>query len=438
MSKFEQVLADLGLKKQSSEEGKSSKELKKLLHSYIEVMTHKLGRAPTPEEFFKEINGGDDEVQKSDAIEQVEGGVPGQGSTAMDLINAQQTQNASLPSVLDTKVYFGVNDKKEPDPRQMLYFEHPDGGTYDIHEGRWLPTRPAVLDHLQSRPLYHDDHDIMNVILHGLLSHSDYHVLSEHGLISPNAEKLWQLSLDLQQKWHEVSAAKQEIKEHGMKRAEHESDIRDLLNIIDDLQDQIHSLQVQLQELSPEHDYSEEETMYDPAAEEAMNTHHSLQKSDHESHPIFSGTPHVIMSLDNPMYSTDGTSKEAAMHELHRYGSKIEPAQGMYKKKENSIIIHNPSDLTKIKNLARRLGQESIIFSHNGKHQMMFLHGDQAGGSVSGEGHVIHSETPNDFYTTVHHKGKPIHFTYNFNFPEDSMKKAFGRRRHTFQNWAEE
>jgi hypothetical protein len=261
MSNFDQVLKDLGLKKSNSKDGSQTKELKKLINSYIQVMTHQLGREPTPEEFFAAITGSDED-QSQDKPEKAQKSQDdnniAQEDHALGALSALQTENSGVPEVLDTKAYFGVDENKNPDPRKLLYFEHPNGGVYDIHDGRWLQSKPEVLNHLPSRPIYHDDHDMMNLILHGIMNHGEYESLKGAGVLSKNAEKLWDMHSELQSKWHEINSVRSELQAQGIKTLDHQQDVTELLNIIDELQEKIHELEVSLQEMSPNHDFGEQ------------------------------------------------------------------------------------------------------------------------------------------------------------------------------------
>jgi len=259
VNKFENILSELGLQKAPlKDEKNNTKDLKKILNAYIAVMTHKLGREPTHEEFFKEISSSEEpeSVQKSED-QQIES-QPTDGTSAKAMIEASKSQNSAMPSVFDIQVYFGKDEDKKPDPRKILYYEHPTGGVYDVSDGRWLFTRPEVLNHIESRPLYHDEQDLMSLILHGLLDHHDYNTLEKAGMIGPNAKKMWDLAQDLQSKWHEIHQHKTDKQDLMDKNNEHKSDANDLFRIIDQLQDRVHELEVDLQNRSSlENDFSE-------------------------------------------------------------------------------------------------------------------------------------------------------------------------------------
>jgi hypothetical protein len=147
----------------------------------------------------------------------------------------------------------------------------------------------------------------------------------------------------------------------------------------------------------------------------ALNRRHldRLRKASDDSHPIFSGIPHVIMSLENPYYKSS-MDPRVAHSQLSSLGSKIEHIKGSYGSPENSLIIHHPKDLDAIKAVAKNMGQESLIYSRHGQHEMHFLNGDAEGTVQTGSGHLLFNKEPHDNYSTVLHHGQPIHFAYNF------------------------
>src|SRR5271167_3954043 len=97
---------------------------------------------------------------------------------------------------------------------------------------------------------------------------------------------------------------------------------------------------------------------------------------------------------------------------LNHNGENAEIVEGHYGKPERSILVRNPKNVPGLHQMASDFGQESAIHSKNGKHEMHFYHGPQAGQIVHGAGTQFNKEKPADYYTTIHTTSGPIHFTH--------------------------
>ena len=127
---------------------------------------------------------------------------------------------------------------------------------------------------------------------------------------------------------------------------------------------------------------------------------------------------HFLMSAENPMHPAKNKLKmnhEQTLAHLKSKGYKANTVKGHYGSPETSIMVHNvsPKQSKHLHHIASELGQDSSIYSHGGKHEMKYHHGENAGKTVHGEGTVWHAKKPDDFYTTLP-SGK--HFTHNFDF----------------------
>ena len=250
MSKYKELLANLGLDKKDTS---SDKDLKKLLNSYIGVLQHKLGRVPTTEELLAHMSENEG-LQKSDEEPTETMAAPTQDA-AIRMIK-EHTQ-VPQPSFLDLKVFHGRADGK-PDISKVLYYEHPNGLVYDTHEGSWLFNRPEVLNHLDSRPLLHDDHDLMQAIMHGMVDQHDFDQLNERGLVTGPVQRMWELSQDLKRQYEELHSHKMEILSHEELHNSNKETVNHLLDIIHDLSEENQYLKSKLEEMSPEYSFGDE------------------------------------------------------------------------------------------------------------------------------------------------------------------------------------
>lgn len=137
--------------------------------------------------------------------------------------------------------------------------------------------------------------------------------------------------------------------------------------------------------------------------------------------------PHIIFSPENPRY--DQSVTPASIDEVHQYlidqGEDAHKAHGKYGDHENSIIIMRPKNPQGILNMAKDLGQESVLLSNQGNHELRYVNGPNEGKSHYGKGTQFHINTPDDFYTKLDHpQGKAI-FTHNIDFSDlhDSSNK---------------
>lgn len=127
----------------------------------------------------------------------------------------------------------------------------------------------------------------------------------------------------------------------------------------------------------------------------------------------------AIISGENPRYAVASQGgNDALAAELDRLGLDYELTQGKYGAPEKSFIVQNP-DLAIMLDLGRRFGQESVAWSENGRHQLHFVNGENAGmATVPSEVHEWHDEEPQDNFTAVPSPhGEPWgYFTWNIDF----------------------
>jgi hypothetical protein len=137
--------------------------------------------------------------------------------------------------------------------------------------------------------------------------------------------------------------------------------------------------------------------------------------------------PHSLMSAENPLFpqAKHMTNQEAVKY-LRDAGEDAHPTIGSYGRPENSLIVYNPKQPKVIEDLARDLGQESVIHSDGLNHRMLMVNGENAGKHHPGQGTEWHAEKPQDYYTILP-DGRI--FTHSFDFnqlhpPHDGLEKA--------------
>lgn len=135
-------------------------------------------------------------------------------------------------------------------------------------------------------------------------------------------------------------------------------------------------------------------------------------------HPIFTGaTPVGIMSADSPRFPSAPGGHDALKLNLASQGLRYEETEGRYGTPERSLIIHGPSR-EQMFHLGKQFGQESVIHSQNGQHQLLYTNGDQEGKHHPSIGSYDYwhpgDELPEDYYTKLPNQGAfRLHFDFN-------------------------
>ena len=167
------------------------------------------------------------------------------------------------------------------------------------------------------------------------------------------------------------------------------------------------------------------------------NSYNNLYKSiTDKSNSVLNRQPHFIFSVENPRADQKyKMTHNQALEMLKNKGYNAESIKGKYGDEENSIIVHNPpkSSIRHFQQFAKDMGQESSIVSENGKHEMHFHHGPNAGKHIKGEGTQFHKDQPEDYYSTLE---DGTHFSHHFdfgNYHQPSKSKFFTPRSEKMQ-----
>lgn len=147
-----------------------------------------------------------------------------------------------------------------------------------------------------------------------------------------------------------------------------------------------------------------------------MPDQESHMPHDASSHPLFSGGTVGIITAEKPKFKAEQEGEnEALQHHLKQLGLKHEPVNGHYDAPENSFVVHKPTR-GQMYHLGKKYGQESVIFSEGGRHQLLYTNGALDGQYITTkEPHIQYfSERPENYYTAV--PNGPGFFRMNFDF----------------------
>lgn len=152
----------------------------------------------------------------------------------------------------------------------------------------------------------------------------------------------------------------------------------------------------------------------------------TMKKNEKEDvyHAATHGGRHFIFSPEKPLYKPDlEMSPEEVVKFLKQKGEDVEETSGKYGALERSLIVNDPKDVNMLHNLASRLGQESAIYSDQGRHEMHYYHGPNAGKIRHGHGTQVYENQPDDLYTSVTlPNGTSRYFSHNFDWDDDNLK----------------
>lgn len=132
---------------------------------------------------------------------------------------------------------------------------------------------------------------------------------------------------------------------------------------------------------------------------------------------------YFIFSVENPKHQVTASSvpsTEDMVRFLRQSGEDALDMHGHYDgAHERSILVRHPKNVKGLTEMARQLGQESIIHSVDNHHELKYLNGPKTGKSVLGNGVQHYKEKPEGDHSTIHTDEGPAHFKLNFNFDQD-------------------
>lgn len=156
--------------------------------------------------------------------------------------------------------------------------------------------------------------------------------------------------------------------------------------------------------------------------------------TDPREHPALKGGHVVILGGEKPLFPVTGPVGHAALGNiLEQQGFDYEPCHGKYQgDKQPSYIVHvrNDGEDETLKGIAKRMGQESVVHSEGGKHQLVYLNGENKGKATAPSSGLewYGDNEPDDNYTTLYGaSGEPLgHFQYTMDFKNDMVPDGPG------------
>ena len=138
------------------------------------------------------------------------------------------------------------------------------------------------------------------------------------------------------------------------------------------------------------------------------------------NHPLFSGGRFGLMSGESPRFpATQKPTHENLVNHLRNQGIGFEETHGRYDDPERSVIIHSPTREL-MAGLGKHFGQESVVFSDKGKHELLYTNGEHEGKSrltkPGSEPIDWFHEAPPNYYTHLPNHG---YFRINFDWESD-------------------
>lgn len=143
-------------------------------------------------------------------------------------------------------------------------------------------------------------------------------------------------------------------------------------------------------------------------------------KAPQPDHPLFSGKTTVgMISGEHPRFPAQSTGHDNLGTVLQSLGLKAEPREGRYGTPEKSWMVYGPSK-EQMFNLGRMFGQESVVFSQGGKHQLMYTNGLNTGKYHPDLGHDWFQHEPEDYYTHMPDQKGFLRLKFDFDRLESS------------------
>jgi hypothetical protein len=129
------------------------------------------------------------------------------------------------------------------------------------------------------------------------------------------------------------------------------------------------------------------------------------------------------MTAESPRFPTSGINSNQDLEQhLNAKNLKFERTTGDYGGHENSYIVHNPTREAMYE-LGHKAGQEAILYGQNGKHELHYTHGPDAGKyhpSLPLTG--FSKDKPEGYYTALPGHGHvTLHFDFDKKLPSPTM-----------------
>ncbi len=145
-------------------------------------------------------------------------------------------------------------------------------------------------------------------------------------------------------------------------------------------------------------------------------TQNQLQSPDAKlrEHPLFNGSQSVgMISGENPRFPAQAAGHQALGEHLKQIGLKHEERDGRYGSPEKSYMVYGPTR-EQMYQLGQSFGQESVVYSQGGKHELLYTNGPQAGRFHPGIDHEFFQQEPEDYYTNMPELGGYMRLNFDF------------------------
>jgi hypothetical protein len=132
-------------------------------------------------------------------------------------------------------------------------------------------------------------------------------------------------------------------------------------------------------------------------------------------HPLFNGSTTVgIVSGENPRFPSQMSGHETLGSQIQNMGLKGEPRDGRYGAPEKAWMIYGPSR-EQMYALGKQFGQESVVYSSGGQHELMYTNGPNAGRYHPALDHEFFTKEPEDYYTNMPELGGYLRLNFDWN-----------------------
>lgn len=133
-----------------------------------------------------------------------------------------------------------------------------------------------------------------------------------------------------------------------------------------------------------------------------------------EAHPLFNGKTSVgMISGENPRFPAQASGHGALGEALMQMGIKHEEREGRYGAPEKSYMVYGPSR-EQMYQLGKMFGQESVVFSNGGKHELLYTNGPKAGKFHPALNSEWFKHPPEDYYTNMPELGGFLRLNFDW------------------------
>lgn len=139
-----------------------------------------------------------------------------------------------------------------------------------------------------------------------------------------------------------------------------------------------------------------------------------------KEHPLLSGSTTVgMVSGEAPRFQANATGHAAMGKAIQELGLKAQERDGFYGGPEKSYMVYGPTR-EQMYHLGKHFGQESVVYSQGGKHELLYTNGANAGKFHPGLDHEWFQKPPEDYYTHMPEHGGYLRLNFDYDRLHDS------------------